>query len=379
LQTFSPAFHPGAFHVSVFETIEQLQSLAAEWDELLVSSDANSIFLTWEWISSWFAAVTPRANLFVLTVRDPTDNRLLAVLPLYVAPMILLGCLRLRCLRMLGDCHTGAEYPDVIVRHGFEGTVLPFLAQRFNAWQNLWDCAWIPNIAGWTGAEQRITQIIGPTATLCQKRKASFSARELPSGWEEFWTSLSTGQRTLLKRQGKKIDTPRGVQIDHCTDAQNLQNDLETLFVLHRQRWESARQLGSFARRPRMVDFYKDFAPKALKNGWLALFTLSLDGRRVAAQYGYAYRQTFHQLQEGYDPTSLPGVGNKLRQEVFRWCIAENLTGYDFLGEHTDHKARWGSHERWGKHLFAWRPTLKGFLLSRLGLWPTGRFFRHGS
>ena len=46
------------------------EALAREWNSLLESSSADSIFLTWEWISSWLDTVHPAADLFVIAIRD---------------------------------------------------------------------------------------------------------------------------------------------------------------------------------------------------------------------------------------------------------------------------------------------------------------------
>jgi hypothetical protein len=42
---------PG-FSVILVETKGELEQLAPEWNSLLRTSEADSIFLTWEWISS---------------------------------------------------------------------------------------------------------------------------------------------------------------------------------------------------------------------------------------------------------------------------------------------------------------------------------------
>jgi CelD/BcsL family acetyltransferase involved in cellulose biosynthesis len=125
--------------------------------------------------------------------------------------------------------------------------------------------------------------------------------------------------------------------------------------------------------------FYERFAPVALRAGWLRLYALRLDGAIRAVQYGYAYAHTFYQLQEGYDPEAPEGIGNVLREHAFKASIAEGLRAYDFLGEYTEHKRRWGAARRDGFDLLLGRPGLKNRTLFTRPVWPTGRFLRENS
>ena len=106
------------------------------------------------------------------------------------------------------------------------------------------------------------------------------------------------------------------------------------------------------------------------------MFDLRIDGVVRAVQYGYAYRDTFLQVQEGYDPAGPDGIGNLLREQVFNTCIAEGLRTYDFMGEFTEHKRRWGSVRRIGSDVFTGHRSLKNRALFTRPVWPTGRYLR---
>jgi len=157
-----------------------------------------------------------------------------------------------------------------------------------------------------------------------------------------------------------------------------LPEQLSNLFELHRRHWESIGQLGSFVRRPLMRQFYESFAPKSLRQGWLRLYVLKVDGVIQATQYGYVYDGVFHALQEGYVPKNFDGIGNVLRNLVFKECIEEGLQEYDFLGGFTEHKRLWRAEPREGYNLFIGRRSLKNQLLFWKNIWPTGRFIQEG-
>ena len=365
-------------NVELIRDRKSLETLAGEWDPLLKSSSADSIFLTWEWISAWIDAVHPDVDLFVVAVRDEQD-RLVGVAPFYCFFFYFLKFFRYRYLCVIGDCHSGAEYPDIIVKHGEESRVLDVIAGCIFDNRDLWECLWLPNISGWSGALSRFDSLQERDISFCRTRKASFSNTVLPETMDEYLQSLSGGFRATLNRQAKKICSRQDIEFDVCSSESDIPYFLDNLFVLHRKRWESIGQAGSFVRRPLMKKFYERFAPVALRKGWLGLFALRVEGDVKAVQYGYTYNKSFMQLQEGFDPAAIPGLGNLLRKYVIEWCIENGMVEYDFLGEHTPHKSHWGGKERWGHHFFLGRRCPRNMLLSVKEFWPTGRFIDRGN
>ena len=356
----------------VITNLADLHVLRSEWDHLLGSSAADSIFLTWEWIEAWLDAVRPGARLLVVAVRD-ANGRLAAVAPFYQGRLRLVGVMPYRCLRVLGDEESGAEYPDLIVRRGGEDEFVPHLAQALLEQRNAWDCLWLPSVSGWTGVLKRTQELCRSGGFRLHARSRDFAALDLPPTHEAYMQSLSHKRRAYLRREWRNLKASGRVEWLRAETESHVSELHAALFDLHQRRWSAVGQSGAFLRTPRLVRFYERFAASALRRGWLRVFGLNVDGRWRAVQYGYAYHGTFYALQEGYDP-DLPGVGNLLRNLVFKACIAEGLARYDFLADCTEHKRLWRAEPRYGHDLFIGRPTLKNTLLFTRPVWPTGRF-----
>ncbi len=362
---------------TVVTSRNELNTYAHEWNELLSSSDANTIFLTWEWVSTWVDTVYPDARLFVIAVQD-SNGQLIAIAPFYRSDLHLLGIFKYKCLRIIGDCQSGAEYGDIIIRRGFENIALMFVMQELIRHRHIWDCIWICNVAGWTGAYERYSGVSNEIGLYMHEWTREFSVVKLPDTHESYLSLISKKRRGYIKRETRRLHASHLVELIQCNSQDKLPEYLTDLFELHRKRWESVGQLGSFVRRPPMKRFYESFAPVALREGWLRLYTLKVDGIIKAAQYGYVYNGIFHALQEGYVPNSFDGIGNVLRNLVFKECIKEGLQEYDFLGGVTDHKRLWRAEPREGYNLFIGRRSLKNRLLFWKNIWPTGRFIQEG-
>jgi len=57
-------------------------------------------------------------------------------------------------------------------------------------------------------------------------------------------------------------------------------------------------------------------------------------------------------------------------------AISDHIEVYDFLAFEGEYKQRFGAIKKPGKRLFAIKNNLLGWLVTRAGLWPTGRYIQ---
>jgi CelD/BcsL family acetyltransferase involved in cellulose biosynthesis len=354
----------------------ELESYALEWNELLSSSKANTIFLTWEWISTWLDVVYPDAALFIIVV-ETKSGELVAIAPFYRTTMALLGHVKYACLRVIGDCESGGEYQDIIVRDEFMVEALELIGIILKKACKQWDCIWLPNVADWTGASKRIESMYIPCRIFSTNLIKQFSIINLPASHVQYLKTLTKKFRYNIRRYKKTLFKRGKLECVRYEEGESLASWLIMLFDLHRRRWKSVGQEGSFVRRPFMTEFYMRFAPLAFKRGWLRLYSLRVNGRTVAMRYGYAYGSTLYGLQGGLDP-SIKGCGHVLLDMILAASIEEGLTAYDFLSEVVDYKQRWGAQIKMGRGIFLGRRSLKTRLLFWPGFWPSGRYIDQG-
>ena len=232
----------------------------------------------------------------------------------------------------------------------------------------------MPRMSGWTGALERITTALKNSGLLFNHRTSPFSCFDLPDTLKTFEEGFSSSRRQQLRRNRRKLTSKPEVEITFCETPEELQEYTDALFDLHHRRRMLLDDPGLFLRRPAEAKFYRTFLPMALEQGWLRFAALRHAGKIEAIQIGYIYNQEFLQLQEGFNPDYEKGAGNVLRHEVIEKCINDDLVRYDFLGDFSEHKRRWGAKERDGHDLFIAHPSLKNRLLFLREIWPSGRF-----
>jgi CelD/BcsL family acetyltransferase involved in cellulose biosynthesis len=361
--------------VSTITTRMELEALAPEWNDLLQASRADTIFLTWEYISAWLDTVAPTAELQVLAVRNQSGE-LVGIAPFHRRRIRLKGMLTYYCLCVLGDYASPAGYLDLIVHPDQEQSVLDALGAALTRRKD-WDCIWIPKMAGWTGAAERVDRFARAAELHIWRRSTLYSAIELPPSLEQYSALLSGKTRYQMRRGAKQLNEFGVVTFEQCQSREQLPVFIEDLERLHQKHWESVGEPGLFRRNSSFRAFVETICHRAIDKGWVSFTGIRVNDISVAAQFGFVYHGTFSAIQEGFDPDFkkvTEGIGNVLRCRTIEECIEADLTCYDFLWGETRHKQRWGAQARRGCDVFMHRRTIKTLPLRARPVWPTGRY-----
>ena len=287
----------------------------------------------------------------------------------------MLKLLPVTVLRPLADLDTGGEYPDIIYRQKDSASVYPAILEALMAHKNQWDIIWMPRMRSWQVtclASHALPRQQGVLSV--RQRQHSFSATELPQNKALFKKQLP--RRKQRSNQRNRILKTAGISFERCQNQADIKHYLSALFALHQQRWLQTGCDGVFIRKPAEAEFYRRFVPHALEQGWLRFHAIKQDGEIKAIQLGYVYQDHYHILQEGFAPDFMPGVGGVLRWLVIDECIDQGIKTYDFLGQHTAHKASWQAKERLGSDIIIGHDRPLSRLIQDAKIWPTGRYLR---
>ena len=70
--------------IEILTTDYKFYELKNEWNDLLSNSSSDSIFLTWEWVSTWWKYFHSNSAPWIITARHPDTNQLLGIAPLVI-------------------------------------------------------------------------------------------------------------------------------------------------------------------------------------------------------------------------------------------------------------------------------------------------------
>ena len=340
--------------VTVIEDPGRLRHLAEEWTELLSDSDADCVFLTREWLETWWAHFSHKRRLAVATVRR--QDRLLGLAPCFMETKRFGGLVPYPSLQFLGTGLVGSDYLDVVIRRGHEQHVSRSLAEYFQHRRLVMTLSHVKQ-QGALAAE-----FIG------QLQQAGWRVERGPIDvcpyiplkghtWESYLASLGSQHRYNFNRRLKNFQKEGTVVFDMVEKEEQRREALETLIELHNLRWDE-RGGSETWQSPAMRAFHDAFTRVALERGWLRLFILRLNGCAVGALYGLLYGGRFYFYQSGFDPMYRQhSVGLLTMGLAIKQAIKEGAEDYDLLHGKETYKFLWA------------KETIE---LSRVHLYPPG-------
>jgi len=349
--------------VAVVDDARDFAALREEWTELLESSSSDCIFLTWEWLHTWWIHFGGNRGLFIITVR--LGSQLVAILPL-TSSRTWVGPISIPLLEFAGIGTIGSDYLDVIVRRNCESqameALVPFLSEKATSMRlpRVCQSSALAMILAGALAEQRWTcaQVATEICPFIDLSAGSFDA---------YLGSLGPSHRYNFKRRLRNLTRDYEVGIRYARSDEERREALAHVVNLHLERWTPRGGSDAFDGSD-LLAFHDDFSDLAQKRGWLRLMVITLDGHPAAAFYGFRYGHRFCFYQSGFDPAfARSSVGLVMIGLTIRDAFAEGATEYDLL--HGDESYK-----------FLWAKTVRQLI--RLELYPPvrrGRMHRHAA
>jgi CelD/BcsL family acetyltransferase involved in cellulose biosynthesis len=351
----------GRFSATV-ETIGDVfgfAELREEWAELLQSSDSDCLFLSWEWLFTWWKHLAGDRQLSILAVR--CDGELAAVAPCALRRPSLFHRRPLPALEFLGSGLVGSDYLDVIVRRGREPEVRQALA------------SWLAGkrlMLNWTQLKRDASQAAGVVFSLAGNgwgvvKTVTNVCPFIPlagRSWESYLATLGAEHRYNFHRKWKRLNRDYTVQFDQVNTHAQCRESVDLAIAQHNLRWRDRGGSDAF-QAPGLVEFHREFSEVALNRDWLRLYVLRLDGQPAACLYGFLYRRTFYFYQSGFDATyEKHSVGLVTMGLAIKSAIEEGAEEYDLLHGNETYKSHWSHDSRELGRLEAYPPRELGWV-----------------
>lgn len=323
-----------ALRVATLADAAAFDGLREEWNDLLRSSAADTVFLTWEWMRAWWAHLSFGRVLAILTVRR--GGQLLAIAPLCSQGKGVLGALR---LSFLGAGRVGSDYLDVIVRPEDEGPVVRELAAHLVGMGASLDLGQVRITSSTAGRLAR--ELRGLRCLVRARRTHRCPYIDLgPASFSAYLATLSAQHRSNFLRKRRKLES-HGLRFESVTAEARRRDLLPVLFELHRLRWSERGGSDGLAG-PGILEFHEEWSRLALERGWLRLFVLWLGEAPAAALYGFRYGRVFSFYQSGFDPRFANlSVGVVTMGLSIQSAIEDGASEFDLLHGQESYKFDW--------------------------------------
>lgn len=339
--------------IELIDNARAFERLRPQWNRLLQESPADCLFLTWEWLYTWWKHLAGDRRLFVLVVRS--GDELIAIAPFARSTRKVASLLPVPAIEFLGTGTVGSDYLDIIVRRGAEEEALDALGAYLVYSSVMLDLAQLDAQAS---ASAELAGILTANGWNRLRRKTGVSPFISLAGhsWETYLATLGSEHRYNFNRRLKQANKNFDVRFEQACSPEECRIALDRLIALHNMRWQGHGGSDAFHSKD-LVRFHREMARLALDREWLRLFVLSFDGVPVAALYGFLYQHVFYFYQSGYDPgyrkhsVGLLAMGLAIKQ-----AIEDSATQYDMLHGDESYKFHWAKELRELEHLELYAP-----------------------
>jgi len=326
-------------HASEVRANGELMGLGPEWQELFQRIGCDNVFLTFEWLSQWWFHIGRKHSLRVIVIRD-VDQRLIALAPLYVSPHA--GPLRIRRLHFLGDGLVGSDHMDFLVDPDYLPGAVDCICEFLINHREDWDYIQLSDASANSVVIRRFRQKMIESGMRWRKVRSSVCPYlTLPKRVEDYRSGLSSKLRKNLKYYSRSLEREGRVEFVSVERGCEIESAFDDLLRLHQARFSRRRRRSTFLDST-VRQFHRGALHALSTSGRARIHFLQLNGRRIAALYGFSVARRFFYYQSGADSDyGRFSVGTLLIHSVIDNLIQHGYRELDFLRGNEGYKQLW--------------------------------------
>lgn len=353
--------------VRIIDNEQDFEAIKNEWDELLKASNSDNIFLTWEWLYTWWKYFGKGKKLLIVLAEE--NDKIIGIAPLYLLTKVrYFGIRPLSHIEFIGSTNSSSEYLDFILMRGREQEILSLILKK------LVDC----KTAKWDTLNLVSIKKASENLELFRRfsRENNHIHRDygeficpfivLPGSLDEFFMTLNPNSRQKFRKYRRNFEKDYVVSLIHTENKDDLDRDFRIFVDLHQKRWTEKDGKGAFTEtRENYKEFHNEIASRFFDKGWLYLVSLKAGDKIVAAQYDFIYGEKIYCFQVGFDPEwAKSRVATVLQIMVIEDGIKRGLIEFDFLRGTEDYKFIWTKESRPSINSVIWKSKVTFYEIS---------------
>jgi hypothetical protein len=345
-----------SIQLRIITTPEEWITIQHSWNDVLNHSMSNSVFLTFEWLFSWYEQFvsTSTANLFIILVYE--NDKLIGFLPLFQNRHCN-GLFYSKTLSFLGTPDAGSDYLDIVSLKNKEKIVTQcFIDFIFNDGTKEWDRIVFSDIPSNSLCLHYISRFLEDKyyilnfSSLCP-------VLDLPLNVDIFMANLS---KSTLNRNFKKFVLM--LQEDsHLNFFRYSYNDLHEGLNLFFDLYESNGTWPLAGQKDFIYHYAKTFNQNTLK-----VDLLKYDNKCIAGALLLSHNHTISGYLKAVDKTFYPNMSlghNFIGLSIIR-SIEDKFQCYDFSKGDEFYKFHWTNRYNKSNSFIFYNKSFIGHILS---------------
>jgi CelD/BcsL family acetyltransferase involved in cellulose biosynthesis len=279
----------------------ELSGLQPQWDEVVQRSGDGSLFVSFDWITTWWDHFDGGRELLVLVAED--DEGIAGIAPFAIGRYRYLR-ISLRVLEFIGAPFRGRSLStrlNLIVSRRHEQCLAGF-AEAMAGNANRWDLCSLRGVPATSVHLERLSSLQGYPLTLLSAgvNQVAFIPL-LGREWSKYLESRSRSFRYWLRRIQQRAEKAGMGPVERVESLRGLEAVLPHLSRVCEASWKAAQDKGMFFSRDATAEFLAAFLRRVCANGGLLLTTLSSHQQIIAYHLALFHSGTLWFYDTAYD------------------------------------------------------------------------------
>lgn len=345
----------------VITDLGQLKNLKPEWNKLLEHSHTNSIFLTWEWVYSWWVVFGTSSELFIVTVKDES-GKIVGIAPLCIRKSIYYR-FPVREMIFIGMGH--ADRQDFILSDNSGQTINKIISAIHDS-QSRWDIVnleQVPQDSFWLSDTD-----IAANYRFQSENSSSCPYVQVNGSWETYYKGLSKKFKRDIKHKTNRLTRSGNWELEFNNTAITIEDLIISMKNIELESRKNHTEK-AFLSIEKNREFLIKFCTCCLQNQWLDCATITMNGESIAFLLGFVYANKYHAYNMVFSEQFYQSSpGKLLLNEKIKWCFDQNnsVQEFDFLRGAFYIKSLWTTEKRQHLRCLFFKNTLYSRLLEFL-------------
>jgi CelD/BcsL family acetyltransferase involved in cellulose biosynthesis len=352
---------------------DEFSGMRGEWNHLLEKSAANEVFLSWEWMYSWWDVFKRPSRKLLILLGKNSSGKIIGIAPFYVDIGKGYGLGKKRILRFCSSLETYPDHLDLIYEKDYGEDFLKAIFRYLNELRNEWEVIKLDGV--------REDSLVREYFVVSRPGEHDFIVECLPGSrcpyirmdqsFKEYLNAFSAKKRqTLLRKRRILIEKEHAVYktLDQIDEVDHY---FEMLWNLHAERSTRKGITTTFCGE-RIYDFHKKFISMLLDHEKVVMAFIFIDLLPLAAYYCLRHNKKFYYYQAGIsEEGEKRSAGSVLLSLLIEQAFQEGCREFDLLRGEEDYKYFWTDTARQNysitirKNNLAGAVSHKAFLLSQ--------------
>jgi CelD/BcsL family acetyltransferase involved in cellulose biosynthesis len=348
--------------------IEELEfkGLSGKWNTFIQSSTNDNLFLTHEWLSSWWQSFNSGNRTFYFLLAYDQDENIVGAFPFQLVRQKILRFLSLRLLLPIGRNRYDkfeTEYNTFMVPPtlpSLEKHVYQAFAKYIKTHAKDWDMVILPNLLSTHPSATTLDRELKKIFMTVRRKQENNYVIQLAATYKSFLKGLSRNKRRSLKRSLKKVSRHHDPTFSIVSRVDEVNPYLDNYYTLVSQRhnWTPTAKKRAFMHM---------LCVQLARAGWLRCYQLLLDTVPAATLFGFSYKNRYYAYKAAFNPDFFSvSPGSALYAYAIQKEIEYGTDEFDYLIGEYDYKRYWCSKVRQIDYIRLFGKSLKSRLMGFL-------------